>query len=298
MAKVLNIGSINIDYVYRVEHFVRAGETISSSSMKRYPGGKGLNQSIAMAKAGATVYHAGRTGSDAADIVAELRAVAVNTDFVDETATVSGHAIIQVDEQGQNCILLHKGANHELSRSYIDSVLAAFDSGDVLVLQNEINDLAYIMQAAHDKGLWIAFNPSPFATEILDLPLSYINCFFINELEGQALSGEHEADAIIESLMVKYPEAAIVLTRGQDGVIYQNKGEILRHGIYPVAVVDTTAAGDTFTGYFIAGLLAGDLPREALRMASIASSITVSREGAAVSIPYLDEVLHSAASLS
>ena len=290
MSKILNIGSINIDHVYRVPHFVQPGETLSAVSLSDFPGGKGLNQSVALALAGGNVAHAGKIGPDGAAMVAVLRRAGVDVSLMDEGGSATGHAIIQVNETGQNCILLHKGANFELDEAFVRRALSAYGAGDILVLQNEVGLLPHIMEAAHQKGMRIAFNPSPIGPEIDACPLDYVDWFLLNEIEGAALSGEDDHAKVLDAMAAKYPNAAIVLTVGKNGVLYCDKTQRLRHGIYNVPVVDTTAAGDTFTGFFI-GLTAQGYPaEEALRLASVASSIAVSRAGASVSVPTLQEV--------
>ena len=290
MTKILNIGSINIDHVYRVPHFVQPGETLHALSLTNFPGGKGLNQSVALALAGGTVAHAGKVGSDGGEMIAVLRRAGADVSLVDESGSATGHAVIQVSERGQNCILLHRGANYELDKAFVDRALAAYGEGDILVLQNEVAQLPYIMESAHQKGMRIAFNPSPIGPEIDACPLETVSWFLLNEIEGAALSGEKDHAMVLNAMAQKYPNAAIVLTVGKNGVLYKDKTQTLRHGIYKVPVVDTTAAGDTFTGFFIGLTAQGENPTEALRLASVASSIAVSRAGASVSIPTLAQV--------
>ncbi len=293
--KLLNFGSLNIDCVYQVDHFVRPGETMSSISRHTFCGGKGLNQSIALARAGVKVYHAGAVGRADGDMLVDaLAANGINTDFIkrsEEEAT--GHAIIQVTRSGQNCILLHGGANQTITNEHVDETLADFAAGDFIILQNEINNMPYIMERAHNKGLVIVLNPSPMNERILALPLEYVDYFMLNEVEAADICGKSETDDLLGSLAEKYPKAKIVLTLGKLGVRYKDGDTILTHGIYKVPVVDTTAAGDTFTGFFIGSLAQGHAPDEALRLASIASSIAVSRQGAETSIPSMDEVISS-----
>jgi len=293
--KILNFGSLNIDYVYNVEHFVRPGETISSQSRQVFCGGKGLNQSIALARSGVQVYHAGAVGRDDGGILLEtLQKNNINTDFIVQRDDVStGHAVIQVNSEGENCIILYGGANQTIDREHVDSTLKNFAPGDFLILQNEINMLDYIIEKAHDGGLVIVLNPSPMNDKILTLPLEYVDYFILNEVEAADICGSTDQEKSLEILGKMYPEAKIVLTLGKDGVRYRDSREILSHGIYKVPVVDTTAAGDTFTGFFIGSLVQGCDPREALRLASIAASISVSRKGAESSIPFMYEVKNS-----
>ncbi len=289
--KILNFGSLNIDYVYSVEHFVRAGETISSASRNLFCGGKGLNQSVAFAKAGAETYHAGSIGEEGVMLTDMLISAGVNTKFVKVRNDIScGHAIIQVNEHGENCILLYGGANHTISDDMVDEVLAEFSEGDLMMLQNEINNLPYIVDQAKKRGITIALNPSPFNDKIKELNFSHIDWIILNETEGQEITGKENAEDIIASLNESYPEMKIVLTLGKHGALYAYKNERASHGIFKVEVADTTAAGDTFTGYFFAEVMSGNTPAEALRIASAASAVAVSRKGAAPSIPTRDEV--------
>ncbi|GHS86782.1 ribokinase [Synergistales bacterium] len=290
MNKILNIGSINIDYVYDVRHFVRPGETISANSLNVFPGGKGLNQSIAFARAGASIYHAGRVGADGRGMIEVMRDSGVNTDLIDSSGKATGHAIIQVNDSGENCIILFPGANREFDGDFIDSALADFGAGDFLVLQNEINNISYCIEAAHKRGLRVAFNLAPFGSEIKNYPLELVDFFLFNEIEGRELSGVYESDDILNKMASLFPNASFVLTLGKDGVRYKDAHRTLSHGIYDVPVVDTTAAGDTFTGFFISALVEGEPTAEALRIASIASAIAVSRKGASSSVPKLSEV--------
>jgi len=249
-----------------------------------------LNQSIALAKAGASVYHAGKIGDDGMALVEMLNVNNVNTDLIRQTKSKSGHAVIQVNKSGQNSIILYAGANREITKNEIDSVLENFSAGDFLLLQNEINNLGYIIEKSYNKGITIALNVSPINAEIMNIPLNRITYFFINEIEGEAITGESENDKIMKKFLKMYPDSKIILTLGKNGVVYRDRIEEIRYGIFDVPVVDTTAAGDTFTGYFIASVSEGSTTREALRIASAASSLSVSRKGASISIPDIDEV--------
>jgi ribokinase len=288
--KILNFGSMNIDYVYEVDNFVSAGETKLSQNLKVFSGGKGLNQSLALAKAGASPYHAGIIGQEGVFLKEELEGEGVNTEFIKCEASQNGHAIIQVNWEGNNCILLYGGTNQAFTKEYIDRVLESFGQGDFVLLQNEINLVDYIIERAHQKGMKIVLNPSPINEALKKYPLEKIDFFILNEVEGKALTGEDNADFIVEKLQKLYPKAAIVLTLGEKGSIYKYKDITIVQPIYNVKVVDTTAAGDTFTGYFIAGVCAGLSIEECLKRASIASGLSVSRHGAAASVPYKKEV--------
>lgn len=291
--KILNFGSLNIDYVYSVDHFVNPGETLSSDKLELFCGGKGLNQSIAAARAGAPVFHAGKVGKEGGMLTDILNKSGVDITNAALSEKVTGHAIIQVDASGQNCILLHGGANTDIGEDFIDKVLSKFEPGDILLSQNEINNIPYLLKKAHERGLVIAYNPSPIDKNITSYPFEYVKYFILNEIEGNALTGKTEPQEIADELLRKYPKSAVVLTLGKHGVFYKDENESITYGTYKVKRVDTTGAGDTFTGYFLAGVYDGLDTKEILHRASIASSIAVSRKGASSSIPTLDEVLNA-----
>lgn len=290
--KVLNFGSLNIDYVYCVDEFVKKGETISSKSLQVFAGGKGLNQSIALSRAGADVYHAGVIGEDGNFLIELLKDCGVDSRFVDISKDVrTGNAIIQNDMHGDNCIILYGGANQSITKQKIDNVLEFFDTDDLLVLQNEINEIPYLMKKAHQKGMKIVLNPSPMNEKIFALPLEYVDCFILNEGEAKTLLNNSEQSDLSEQLQRHFPYAEIVLTLGEKGSIYVGKEGKVKQDAYKVEVVDTTGAGDTFTGYYLAERIRGASVREALKLASMASAVAVSKKGAAPSIPTRNELI-------
>ena len=288
--KVLNFGSLNIDYTYSMPHIVKPQETITSKKLEVFCGGKGLNQSIAMAKAGLPVYHAGLVGEDGKCLWDACLANGINTSCIMTVPERTGNAIIQVDEDGQNCILLYPGANRMNSKIFVDEVLEGFGDGDVLVLQNEINLIDYLIEQAHEKGMLIVLNPSPFDEAVLKCDLNKVSYFFMNEIEGELLTGESEPEDILDVMQMKYPDSRVVLTLGEKGVWYADTVKRWYQGIYQVDVVDTTAAGDTFTGYFLKSILSGETGQTALQKASLAAAMAVSKKGASDSIPMADEV--------
>lgn len=292
--KILNFGSLNIDNVYQVDHFVRKGETISSKSLTLFSGGKGLNQSVALGRAGAKVWHAGSIGKDGLFLLETLQAAGVNISCVrvlEEGKT--GNAIIQNDAEGDNCILLYGGANQRITREQIDETLSHFSAEDFLVLQNEVNELPYLVQKAHEKGMRVVLNPSPMDEKIFEINLSLVDLFVLNDLEAAELTGGTgtEPATMLALLQRKFPSACFVLTLGPQGAYYADAKQTIWQEIYPAKVVDTTAAGDTFTGYFLAAILEGKSVKASLDLAAKAAAIAVSRPGAAPSIPKLDEVL-------
>ena len=289
--KVLNFGSLNVDYVYDVPHFVQPGETITATARNIFAGGKGLNQSVAMAKAGVPVQHAGCIGTDGDILLTALDESGIDAHFIHRQAAPGGHTVIQVNPSGQNCIIVYAGTNRMLSREYIDQVLGNFGTGDLLVLQNEINELAYIMDKAYASGMQIVFNPSPCDDIIPQLPLEKVKYFIINEIEGALIAQTEEIEDIIPAIRQKYPQANILLTLGTEGAKYLDGSSLYHQDVFPVKAVDTTAAGDTFLGYFVYGILNELPPEKTLRIAAKASSITVSYKGAAGSIPTLEQVV-------
>jgi ribokinase len=296
--KIFNFGSINIDHVYQVPHFVCAGETLASSKYKKFAGGKGMNQSIALKRAGAeVVFHAGKIGADGQWLRSILKNEEVNISNIIENDTIpTGHAIIQVSTEGENCILLFGGANQEITSIEIDKVLAQAQKGDIILLQNEINSVAEIIHKSYEQGLRIAFNPAPFDSEINKFPLNKIHFIILNETEGTELAGlpAHNNDqGIINELSQKMmPDCTIILTRGEKGVLCKHKNIQIDVPAEKVEkVVDTTAAGDTLIGYFLTEVSRGEEIEKSLRIANCAAAICVSRPGAAESIPTRTEVL-------
>ena len=291
--KVLNFGSLNLDYVYDVDHFVREGETISSADMNVFCGGKGLNQSVALAKAGVKVYHAGAVGSaDGAMLLEALSNVGADISYIKRYDMSSGHAIIQKNRAGNNCILLYGGANQNIGIDFIKEVLKDFDKGDILLLQNEVSNLSFIIDEGYKRGMSIVLNPSPINEKIFECDLEKVEYLILNEIEAADILGASDTgeDELIEKLTKRFPGMKIVLTLGEKGSVYVDKTQKIRQEIYKADVVDTTAAGDTFTGYFIAGIVAGIDVAASLKQAARAASFTVSRKGASPSIPFYREV--------
>ena len=295
MPKILNYGSLNIDYVYAVDHFVMPGETLAAKSRNIFAGGKGLNQSVALARAGGEVYHAGAVGAeDSKVLLQEISSNGIHDDFLAKRDMPSGHTIIQVDKNGQNCILLYGGANQSLTVEEINNTLSHFSAGDYLILQNEVNNIEHIIREGAKRGLKVCFNVSPFTLQLLDLPLDLCAFLIVNEIEGSAMvnmSADSDPYAIMQALSDKYPQTSFVLTLGSRGSILKEAGqEMISCRSYKVQAVDTTAAGDTLLGFLIASLARGLEGSRALNTATAASALAVQRAGACPSIPQLNEV--------
>lgn len=286
--KIINFGSLNIDKVCNVEEFVQPGETIMATGYSVNAGGKGLNQSVAAARAGAQVMHAGAIGSDGVFLKEILTDAGVDVSALRTMETESGCAFIEVNSKGQNRIIVNAGTNHMYTEEYIQNVLEKAESGDFVLLQNEINMVDEIIRRGHEKGCRVVFNASPISKKLEDFSLELVDIFMVNELEAAALaevSEEMDFGEILAALREKYPKAAIVMTLGKEGVLYGCGDQFCSHPIFRVNAVDTTAAGDTFCGYFLAALCAEKTIKMALEEASAASAIAVSGKGAAPSIP-------------
>jgi len=288
--KILNFGSLNYDSTYQVDHMTMPGETQTAFQMETFCGGKGLNQSIALAKAGAKVHLAGAIGKDGQLLLDTCIEHGVDTSYIRTTSEKSGHTIIQIDRNAQNSILLYAGANRAQQKSHIDEVLSDFEAGDIILLQNEINCLDYIIEETYKKGMFIVLNPSPFDSHLKACDLAKVSLFLLNEIEGEQITGEKESEKILDAMREKYPDAKVVLTLGKQGSIYQDEKDRISQNSFAVQAVDTTAAGDTFTGYLVTGLVKNMAIKEVLMMCSKAAAIAVSRKGAVASIPSMDEV--------
>ncbi len=284
-ARILNFGSLNIDHVYRVDTFVRPGETKSSLSLEDHCGGKGLNQSVAAARAGAEVLHAGLIGRDGGMLLQKLVECGVNCSLLEHSDGVSGHAIIQVDDNGQNCILLHGGTNRMLTEAYVDHALEAFGTRGLVLLQNETNLAGSIIARAKAKGLFVALNAAPMDAAVFSYPLEQLDWLIVNEVEGAAIARCTREEEILTALERAYPRLNILLTLGERGSVCAVHGEQTRFGVYRVKAADTTAAGDTFLGYFLNEIADGAATRDALALATAAAALCVQVMGAADSIP-------------
>ena len=287
---IYNFGSINLDHLYQLDHFVRPGETMASDSYQCLLGGKGANQSVALAKAGADVKHVGAVHHSDQAVIDQLESLSVNTDLIKRVDTATGHAIIQLTKAAENSIILYQGANHTLSEAQIDQVLSSASAGDWVLLQNETNLIEYTMRKAQQQQVKVAFNPAPMDAELTKHVLEFVDLLIVNEVEGMDLMGTTDIDSTIAAFPKAYPELAVLMTLGKAGVCYFSGNETLSVDAFSVDAVDTTAAGDTFIGYCLSSLMSGDDMTQAITRACAASAICVTRLGAASSIPTQDEV--------
>ena len=289
--KLLVFGSLNIDHTYHLPHLVKEGETLSSTAYAKNEGGKGFNQAVALAKAGLDISFAGAIGKDGLFLQEYLQSIGIDTAHIQVLDVPTGHAIIQVDAEGRNSIFLYGGANQAITEEHINQVLSHFQAGDYILLQNEISLGESILRKAHEKGMHIILNPSPISSELLAWPLELVDWFILNEVEGRDLTGCTDPDAILDGLLARFSSAHIVLTMGDKGSIYADAACRIHQNAIPAHVVDTTAAGDTFTGYFFAAMMSNKSPADALRIAAAAASLAIAKPGAAKSIPWAKEVI-------
>lgn len=286
-------GSLNIDHTYRLPHMLRIGETLSSYEYSRNVGGKGLNQSIALRRAGSNVCFAGAIGADGIFLTDYLLENGIDITCITQVDVPTGHAVIQVDDMGRNAILLFGGANQMISDRMISETFEKVQTGDWILLQNEINNGDRIIRAAYERGVKVILNPSPFSKELLTWPLEMVSYLILNEVEGRDLTGKTRTEDILNELLTRYPACHIVLTLGEHGSEYADAKQRYSQVAYRCDAVDTTAAGDTFTGYFLHAISCGYPIQDALKLSSIASSIAVTKQGAAVSIPNIDDVMNA-----
>ena len=298
MTRLVNLGSLCIDRVYRVSSISVPGETVASKSFSIYPGGKGLNQSLAAAKAGASVSHHGCIGTDGSWLKDVLKSGGVDESGVDEVAGETGHAVIQVDDSGQNSIVIVGGTNRTIKADKVENVIATMSNDDWLLLQNEINDIETVIDVASQHNVHVAFNVAPVDGREQNYDISNIEILIVNEVEAAALAGVANPNHALETLTERFPKSHVILTLGSEGLLYGFGRERDQQTAYAVHAVDETAAGDAFIGYFMAGVLRGmDIP-DALRDGSIAGAYAVTKQGAAVSIPSREQFLEFQASLA
>lgn len=290
--KVLNIGSLNLDYTFRVDAFIRPGETKLARSLSVQCGGKGLNQSVALARAGFEVLHGGLLGCDGGMLADCLTAHGVSTELLIPSDQRSGNAMIQVDDAGENCILLYGGTNQLLTEEVVDEILRRAGAVDLLVLQNEVSATPYIIRQARRRGIPIAFNAAPMTPDVLSYPLEELDYLIVNEVEGAQLSGcaAEESDRILDTLAQRFPRTTLLLTLGAAGSKCRRNGETVFVPARRTPVVDTTAAGDTFIGFFLHSLLSGGSVERSMETATAASALCIGQRGAADAIPTAEQV--------
>ncbi|MCR5782101.1 MAG: ribokinase [Clostridia bacterium] len=287
--KIIVFGSFNIDKVYSLPRLPQQGETLYCDKYEVHVGGKGLNQALAFGNAGARVLAAGRVGADGDYLTDYLSSHGVDISFVDRGEGYTGHTIIEVDPEGQNQMILFGGANREITPGYCDRIIEANRDADLIMMQYETSCVEYMIEKAHKAGIRTAVNPSPYVDAVRELPYDKVDIIIANESEGMDITGEREPFSVAAALH-RLNRGKVVLTLGAGGSIYTDGDTTVKVPAFRADAVDTTGAGDTFTGYCLYHLLSGDSPENALRIASAASAIEVTRPGAAEMIPTSEEV--------
>jgi len=261
------------------------GETIAAASYQKLLGGKGINQSVAIARAGREPVHVGAVGSDDDWTMAEIKKFGIDTTHIARSAQPTGHAVIYVDDAGENQIVIFGGANQDLQPAQIETAFKTSAGGDHWVLlQNETNLLADIVDQAKAAGFKVAYSAAPFVAHTVAHLIDRIDLLAVNEIEAR------ETASLLGVAVSEIAVPEILITRGSKGVEFHSHGEVHHQAAFPVDAVDTTGAGDTFLGSFLAHHCEGAAVEQSLRYASAASALQVTRPGAAVAIPARDEV--------
>ncbi len=282
---IFNLGSINVDHVYRVPHLPEPGETLAATNYERGLGGKGANMSVAAARAAARIVHIGAVGTDGIWASKQMEDAGVDIRHVARlTHTPTGHAIINVDDKGENAIVLLPGANHAIPEDTVMAALSEAEPGDTLLMQNETTLQVRAVEMARDRGLFTAFAAAPFEIEATTELLPWLSFLILNEIEALQLTratGKTPAELGVNH---------VIVTLGDKGARWFHHGQAMSFPALPVTPVDTTGAGDTFTGFVLAARDRGARMEKAIELAMRAAALAVTRHGAANAIPKLDEV--------
>lgn len=281
---IFNLGSINADFTYQVPHLPQPGETLAATGLTRGLGGKGANMSVACARAAGRVFHIGAVGQDGKWAVERLLEYGVDTRHITITDQPTGHAIISVDPQGENSILILSGANHAITEQMIGSAICEGGPQDWLLMQNETNGLETAATLAKQVGMRVAYAAAPFVAADAAKITPMADLLVLNEIEAQQLETE------MNTRLADLPVADIIVTKGSKGCTWHHNNSRIDFASYPAQVVDTTGAGDTFTGYVLAGLDRGLPIPQAIDLAQRAAALMVGRLGTADVIPDLKDV--------
>jgi ribokinase len=283
---IWNLGSINADNFYTVPHLPLSGETLAATGFRQGLGGKGANMSVAAARAGARVQHIGAVGPDGRWARDRLLEYGVETGHIAVSELPTGHANICVDPAGENSIVLLPGANHGIGEREIGAALTTAGAGDILLMQNETTGQRYAAETARTLGLRTVYAAAPFEAAAVKAVLDHVDILVLNAVEAAQLTQSLGVE------LARLPVAEVIVTKGGEGCEWvSNKGNSTRNfPAYPARPVDSTGAGDTFTGYLVAGLDRGLGMVDAIDLALRAGALMVMREGTADVIPDLKEI--------
>jgi ribokinase len=303
-AKVVIVGSLNMDLVTRAPRLPRAGETLAGQSFVTVPGGKGANQAVAAARLGASVAMIGCVGDDAygEQLRAALLAEGVDCQAVTPVSGEStGVALIVVDDSSQNAIVIVAGGNGHVTASVVDSFDALLCQAEVIICQLEVplDTVGHVLKRGHELGKTVILNPAPASGPLPAQWFAWIDYLIPNESEATALTGlpvdsTASADAAATALL-DAGVSKVIVTLGEQGALFASKSRSEHFPAPKVQPIDTTAAGDTFVGGFAAALADGKSESDAIRFGQVAAALSVTRSGAQPSIPTFAEVQACAA---
>ncbi len=289
--KILIIGSINIDYVCTVDELPQKGETLLASSFVESSGGKGANQAVAARRLGAEVTMIGAVGKDSIGnkLINSLGKEGINVDSTKSVDVPTGNAIITVDKNGDNTIVVYSGANFRVDEGLVSSYESIIAENDFIILQLEIpmETVLHSAKLAKKHGKKVILNPAP-AKELPKEIFEYIDYITPNETELARITGIDDVKLASREL-IKRGAKNVVVTLGEKGSYYLGESE-LEVGSFKVDAVDTTAAGDSFNGALAVALGEGRSIEEALKYANAVGALTATKIGAQVSLPYKEEV--------
>jgi ribokinase len=297
MKKICVIGSLNMDLVVNVENMPKKGQTLIGSDFKEVPGGKGANQAVAMARLGGDVTMIGKVGTDSfgQTLIDALTNDNVDTTYVHKEDGPTGVAMITVDKNAENAIVVAPGANFKVKENDIDENIDAIKNSDIVVVQLEtpLDTIKYALKIAKDLGKYTILNPAP-AVKLEDSIIENVDLLTPNETELEILSGVsiNCEDDILKAAktMIEKGVKELIVTLGSKGSLYINKEKSMFKKSYKVEAVDTTAAGDSYTGALSVSFSKGENIEEAMDFASRVGALCVTKEGAQSSLPTLVEV--------
>lgn len=297
MKNICVIGSLNMDLVVNVDTMPKPGQTIIGSNFKEVPGGKGANQAVAMARLNGNVSMIGKVGEDGfgQTLINSLKNDKVDTTYIQTSKGATGVALITVDKNAQNSIVVSPGANFEVKEDDIDNNIEAIKNSDIVVLQLEtpLNTIKYALNKAKELNKYTILNPAP-AVKLDDEIIKNVDLLTPNETELEIISGvsiETEEDIQkAAQIMIEKGVKELIVTLGSKGSLYINKEKSMFKKAYKVEAVDTTAAGDSYTGALAVALSQDKNIEDAMDFASKVGALSVLKEGAQSSLPTLEDV--------